>query len=59
MPYVAGRGSSVGCASAWYADGRGFDLHVRQHYFVETGHEIISMAIISLPLKEVSTWPSG
>ena len=30
----AGRGSSIGCASAWYADGRGFDPHVRQHSFV-------------------------
>ena len=24
-----------------YADGRGFDPHVRQHSFVEIGHEII------------------
>ena len=46
----AGRGSSVGCAFAWYADGRGFDPHVQQHYFVEIGHEIISTAILSLPL---------
>ena len=45
-----GRGSSVGSASALYADGRGFDLHVRQHSFVEIGHEIISTAIIFLPL---------
>ena len=37
-------------ASAWYADGRGFDHHVRQHSFVEFGHEIISTAILSLPL---------
>ena len=37
---VAGRPSSVGCASAWYADGRGFDHpHIRQHSFVEIGHE--------------------
>ena len=40
---LAGRGSSVGCASAWYADGRGFDPHVRQHTFLEFGHEIISL----------------
>ena len=46
----AGRGSSVGCASAWYADGRGFDPHVRQHSFVEIGYEIISTAIFSLSL---------
>ena len=32
------------------ADGRGFDPHDRQHSFVETGHEIISTAILSLPL---------
>ena len=47
---LAGRGSSIGCASAWYADGRGFDLHVRKHSFVEIGHEIISTAILSPPL---------
>ena len=41
-----GRGSSVGCASAWYADGRGFDPHVRQSSFVENGHEIISTTIV-------------
>ena len=46
---IAGLGSSVGCSSAWYADGLGFDLHVRQHSFVEIGHEIISSAILSLP----------
>ena len=23
--------SLIGCASAWYADGRGFDPHVRQN----------------------------
>ena len=32
--------SSVGCASAWHADGRGFDPRVRQHSFMEIGHEI-------------------
>ena len=46
----AGRGSSFGSASARYADGRGFDPHVRQHSFVEIGHEIISTSILSLPL---------
>ena len=44
------RGSSVGCASAWYADGRGFEPHIRHHSFVEIGHEIISTAILSFPL---------
>ena len=47
---VAGRGSSVRSASAWDGDSRGFDPHVRQHSFVEFGHEIISKAILSLPL---------
>ena len=46
----AGCGSSVGFASAWYADGRGFDPHVRHHPFVDIGHEITSMVIVSLPL---------
>ena len=31
----AGRSSSIGCASAWYADGSGIDPHFRRHYFVE------------------------
>ena len=46
----AGRGSSIRCVSAWYADGRRLDPQVRQHSFVEFGHEIISTAILSLPL---------
>ena len=41
-------GSSVGCASDWYSGG--FDHLVRQHYFMKTGHEIISTANLSLPL---------
>ena len=49
----AGPGSWVGCASAWYSDGRGFDPPVRQHSFVDIGHEIISTAILSLPLIRV------
>ena len=48
--HMTGRGSSIGCASALYADGRWFDPHVRQHSFVEIGHKIISMAILSLLL---------
>ena len=52
----AGPGSSVGCASAWYSDGCGFDPRVRQHSYVEIGHEIISTAILSLPLIQVSYW---
>ena len=46
----AERGSSVVSASAWYSNGRGFDPHVKQHSFVVFGLEIISMAILSLPL---------
>ena len=37
----------------WYSGGRGFDPPVRQHSFVEVGHEIISTAIISLLLIQV------
>ena len=36
--------------STWYADSCGFDPQVRQHSFVEFGDEIISTAILSLPL---------
>ena len=36
---VAGCGSSIKCASAWYAEGHRFDPHVRHHSFVTTGHE--------------------
>ena len=50
---LAGPGSSVGCASAWHADGRGFDPRVRQYSFVESGLEIISTAILYLPLIQV------
>ena len=28
----AGLGSAIGCVSAWYADGRGFDPHVRKSF---------------------------
>ena len=45
--------SSVGCACAWYADGRGFDPPVQQHSFMEIGHEIISIAVLPLPLIQV------
>ena len=48
----AGPGSPVVCASAWHADGRGFDPCVRQQSLVETGHVIISTAILSIPLNK-------
>ena len=47
---MAGRGSLIGCAFAWYVDSNGFDPHVWQHSFVEIGHEIISSTSLSLPL---------
>ena len=50
--FATGRGSSVRCASAWYANGRGLDPHIRQLSFMEMGHEIISTAILSLRLIE-------
>ena len=43
---VARPDSLVGC----YSGGRGLDPPVRQHSFVETGHEIIATTILSLPL---------
>ena len=46
-----GRRSSIGCASAWYADGHGFDPHVRQNILsLRFHHEKISTTILSLPL---------
>ena len=52
---TAGPASSVGCAAAWYAHSHGFDDSVRQHSFVETDHEIISTAILPLPLIQLLT----
>ena len=48
----AGSGSSIGCTSSWYS-GRRFDPSVRQRSFVEIGHEIISIAILSVSLIQV------
>ena len=51
QPFIHGILSCVYCNyEAWYADGRGFDPHVRQHSFVEFCHKIISTANLSLPL---------
>ena len=33
-------------ASTWYADGRVYDDHVRQHSCVEIGHEILSFPAV-------------
>ena len=49
----AGPGRSPRCASDGYADGRGFNPRARQHSFVEIGYEIISTAILFLPLIQV------
>ena len=41
----------IGCVSAWYAEGRGFDPHVQQNVLSQGfGHEKISTTILSLPL---------
>ena len=40
-----GPASSVGCASACYAHGRGFGPPVRQPSLLEIGHEIISTSV--------------
>ena len=42
-------------ASTWYADGRVFDDHVRQHSFIEICHEMLSTAVLSLPLVQLLT----
>ena len=39
--------------SAWRADGHGYNPWVRQHSFMEIGHEIISTAIPFLLLIQV------
>ena len=50
---MVGPSSSVKCLSDWYSGGRRFDPSVWQHSFMEIDHEIISMAILSLPLIQV------
>ena len=48
---MAGRGSSIGCAFAWYTDGRRLDPHVRKNIpSLRFDHEKISTTILSLPL---------
>ena len=37
----------------WFSWGRALDPQVRQRSFVEMGHEIISIAILSLALIQV------
>ena len=46
-------------ASTWYADGRVFNDQVRQHSFVEIGHEILSTAFLCLPLIQLLTTGTG
>ena len=45
--------SMVACAYAWYAGGHEFNPQIRKHAFMEIDHEIISTAILSLPLIQV------
>ena len=58
----AGLCGSVGCASDWRPEGRGFDPgRGQQHSFMEIDHEIFSTVILSLPLIQegqsvVSFW---
>ena len=45
------RACSIGCASAWYPDGRVFDPHVRQNILsLRFGHEKKSTTILSISL---------
>ena len=46
-------GSLGECMSDWYSESHGFDPPIRQNFFVEIGHEMISTAILSLPLIQV------
>ena len=46
-------GGSFECPSDWYSGGPGFDPLVQKHSFIEIDHEIISMAILFLPLFQV------
>ena len=41
------------CTQDWYSRDCGFNPPVQQHSFKETGHEIISIALLSLPLIQV------
>ena len=50
LSVLAGRGSSVGSVSAWHASGPDFVPHVRHILSWRLGHEIISTAILPLPL---------
>ena len=56
-----GHGSSIGCAFAWYADGRGFNPHVRQNILSLTFvHAKILTTILSFPLiQEYIEHPAG
>ena len=46
IPYYAGLGGSVGCASDWRPGGHRFDPYRgQQHFFVEIDHEILSVVI--------------
>ena len=51
---LTGPGSSVGCTSAWHANGRLHIPLVGQISFVEIGYEIISRAILFLLLIQVA-----
>ena len=46
-------------ASTWYADGCMFDDRVRQHSFVEIGHEILPAAVLSLLQIQLLTKGTG
>ena len=61
LPFVAaGHSISIGCASACYADGPGFDPHVRQNILsLRFGHENVSKIILSLSLFQEVTRKNG
>ena len=51
LDILAGHGSSIGCVSAWYADGCGFEPHIWLNILsLRFGHENVSTTILSLLL---------
>ena len=56
---IASQARSDVRASTWYADGRMFDDHVRQHSVVKIGHETHSTAVLALPLIQLLTKGTG
>ena len=57
--YMKFRFSFLKFATLTEVSGHGFDQPIRQHSFVETGHAIISTAILVLQLIQVGRLPAA